>query len=369
MISNDIRQSPTLPGQFYHDAGRFEQGKESVFARSWQLITGAEEMARLPGEVLPFKFMDGLIEEPLLLLYDEQGQPRCLSNVCTHRGKILVEHPGRLDRSQLICGYHGRRFGLDGSFKSMPEMESALDFPCASDHLTQLPLHNWRQFQFTSLQPAFPFDAWIAEMEQKIGFLPIETFRFAPERSRDYLVKAHWALYCDNYLEGFHIPFVHKGLATSLDWSGYRTECYRWSNCQVGISRGGEHCFQLPTHHEDAGQEIAAYYFWLFPNIMFNFYPWGLSLNIIRPLHKDLTRVSFRTYVWDEAKLGQGAGGDVDLVEREDEAVVEQVHIGTRSRFYQSGRFSPSRETGVHHFHLLLQEMFAETKTGSPTIR
>jgi choline monooxygenase len=249
----------------------------------------------------------------------------------------------------------------------MPEMETALHFPCAEDHLHQLPLKSWRQFQFTSLLPAFPFEDWMAEMEQKVGFLPIETYRFAPERSRDYLVKAHWALYCDNYLEGFHIPFVHKGLASTLDWSNYRTECFRWSNCQVGISRGGEHCFQLPPNHEDAGQEIAAYYFWLFPNIMFNFYPWGLSLNIVRPLTKDLTRVSFRSYIWDEEKLGQGAGGDVDLVEREDEAVVEQVHLGTRSRFYKSGRFSPSRETGVHHFHWLLQELLSQKQTGSPT--
>jgi choline monooxygenase len=357
----DIHQNPqaskTLPGEFYHRPDLFETSKEQIFARSWQMIIGGEDL-KLPKEVLPFRFMEGFIEEPLLLLADEADQLRCMSNVCTHRGKILVEHPGRLERGSIVCGYHGRRFDLNGAFVSMPEMETALNFPCADDHLTQLQVHRWRQLVFTSLNPAFGFDDWIKDVERKVGFLPMEQFRYAPERSRDYLVKAHWALYCDNYLEGFHIPFIHKNLAATLDWSSYRTEIYPYSNCQIGVSKGGEHVFDLPKDHEDAGQAIAAYYFWLFPNIMLNFYPWGLSVNIVRPITPDLTKVSFRSYIWDESKLNAGAGADIDLVEREDEAVVEQVHIGTRSRFYKHGRFSPTREAGVHHFHQLVQRAF-----------
>lgn len=355
-IDPDIRRAATLPGAFYHSGEAFEACRDRVFARSWQMVAGAEEMARLPFEALPFQFMDHFLEEPLLLLRDAQNEPHCLSNVCTHRGNILVQHPGRLERG-IVCGYHGRRFHHDGRFAAMPETEGMENFPCADDNLTQLPLHSWRQFMFTSLDPAFPFEEWTAGLDRKVGFLPVEQFRFEPARSRDYLVKANWALYCDNYLEGFHIPFVHKSLAATLDWNAYRTELHARGNCQVGIGRGGDEVFDLPADHEDAGQAIAAYYFWLFPNIMFNFYPWGLSLNIVRPLDKNLTRVSFRAYIWKTNKLGAGAGADVDLVEREDEAVVELVQRGTRSRFYTHGRFAPKQEQGVHQFHRLLAEL------------
>lgn len=359
-INEDPRSATTLPGTFYHHPDVFEQARERIFARSWQMVIGAEDAVKLPKDALPYRFMDHFLDEPLLLLNDENGHLQCFSNVCTHRGKILVEHPGRLERGSIVCGYHGRRFGLDGQFVSMPEMQQALNFPCADDHLPKIPLRRWRQFVFNALDPAFDFDAWVGDMERKVGFLPVEQFRFAPERSRDYLVKAHWALYCDNYLEGFHIPFVHKDLAATLDWSAYRTETYAYSNCQVGISKGGEHVFDLPAGHEDAGQAVAAYYFWLYPNIMFNFYPWGLSLNIVRPLTVNLTKVSFRAYVWDAYKLDAGAGADIDLVEREDEAVVEQVHLGTQSRYYRHGRFSPERETGVHHFHRLVSTLWGD---------
>lgn len=357
-IDPDIRRAQTMPGTFYNDPSALEACREQIFARSWQLIPEAEERVKLPFDALPFTFMEGFIEEPLLLLRDAQNQLNCLSNICTHRGKILVENPGKLEKG-IICGYHGRRFGLAGDFVAMPETKGMENFPCADDNLTRLPAEQWRQFAFTSLNPAFPFQEWIGDMERKIGFLPIEQFRFSAARSRDYLVKANWALYCDNYLEGFHIPFVHKGLAGALDYGAYRTELFKWGNLQVGVSRGGEEIFKLPQGHEDYGQEIAAYYFWLFPNIMFNFYPWGLSLNIVKPLKTDLMKVSFRAYIWDENKLGQGAGGDIDLVEREDEAVVEQVQIGTRSRFYKHGRFSPRMEQGVHQFHRLLSSMLS----------
>jgi choline monooxygenase len=358
-IDSNIHRANTLPGVFYNDPAVLKTCREQIFARSWQIITDAEHTVRVPHDALPFHYMEHFLEEPLLLLRDAQHELRCLSNVCTHRGKILVEHPGKLERG-IVCGYHGRRFGLDGQFVAMPEAQGMENFPCIDDNLTVLPVRQWHQFVFTSLDPSIPFEAWVADMERKVGFLPMEQFRFAPERSRDYLVKANWALYCDNYLEGFHIPFVHKGLAATLDWNAYRTECYAWSNCQVGIARGGEHTFDLPQGHEDYGQSIAGYYFWLFPNIMFNFYPWGLSLNIVRPMQLDLMKVSFRTYVWDASKLSAGAGADLDLVEREDEAVVEQVQLGTRSRFYRHGRFSPSREQGVHHFHRLVSQMLTK---------
>ncbi|MCA9243853.1 MAG: hypothetical protein KDA32_07875, partial [Phycisphaerales bacterium] len=104
------------------------------------------------------------------------------------------------------------------------------------------------------------------------------------------------------------------------------------------------------------GSAVAGYYFWLFPNLMLNFYPWGLSVNIVKPLRADRTRVSFLAYVVDESKLDSGAGAELDRVEREDEAIVEMVQRGVRSRLYDRGRYSPTREQGTHHFHRLLCE-------------
>ena len=166
-------------------------------------------------------------------------------------------------------------------------------------------------------------------------------------------MKANWALYCDNYLEGFHVPYVHGALADVLDYGSYRTELFPWSSLQVGVSKGGESVFDLPESSPDYGQSITAYYFWLFPNLMFNFMPWELSINVVKPLGPDRTKISFLSYVWDTSALERASYSN-DRVEREDEEVVESVHVGVGSRLYRRGRYSAKREIGVHHFHRLL---------------
>ena len=145
-------------------------------------------------------------------------------------------------------------------------------------------------------------------------------------------------------------------LNDALDYGAYTSEQYRWSNLQLAVASDGEDAFDVPQSSPDHGRRIAAYYYWNFPNTMFNFYPWGLSINIVRPLGPDRTKVSFLPFVWRPDKLGIGAGADLDRVEREDEAIVELVQRGVRSRFYDRGRFSVAREGNVHHFHRLLAE-------------
>ena len=66
--------------------------------------------------------------------------------------------------------------------------------------------------------------------------------------------------------------------------------------------------------------------------------------------------MEFKSYVWDESKLDIGAGADLEKVELEDEKIVQQVQKGVASRFYKNGRFSPTMEKGVHHFHTLISD-------------
>jgi len=172
----------------------------------------------------------------------------------------------------------------------------------------------------------------------------------------EFMVNANWALYCENYLEGFHIPFVHPTLNAVIEFKNYTTETFKYSNLQVGIAKEGVSAFELPTDSKYYGKQVAAFYFWVYPNMMFNFYPWGLSLNIIEPQTESTTKVRFLTFVYDASKLDQGAGNGLTSVEAEDEEVVENVQRGIRSRFYKHGRYAVNREQGTHHFHTLLAE-------------
>jgi choline monooxygenase len=350
-VGPEIERASTLPASFYSDVAVFERLRERVFAPAWHLAPPSAIPVETEG-AQPFVLMPGVLDEPLLFTRDAGGEIHLLSNACTHRGALVA--PQACRGRELRCPYHGRRFALDGRLRAAPGFEGAEDFPRPVDDLRNLPLHERGPLRFFSLRSAQPFAAWMEALDQRLGFLPLSQLRPDPTGERCFDVKANWALYVENYLEGFHVPFVHPTLARAIDLELYRVELLSQAVLQTAEARPGEPAFEPPAGHPDHGRRVAAYYLWLFPNLMLNFYPWGLSANVAEPRGPGTSAIRYHRYIWREDLLERGAGAGLDQVEHEDESVVESVQVGLRSRLWPGGRFSPAHEPGLHHFQRLL---------------
>ena len=350
VVDEDIRRARTLPARFYSDP-RIHEQLVGVFERSW-LFAGHAEDVRTPGSLCPRMLLPGFLDEPLLLTRDASDRTHLLSNVCTHRGMLVAEAPGRV--KNLRCRYHGRRFSLDGRCLGMPEFEEVDGFPGEADDLARLPLESWANLLFTSLDPEAPFEEVLGPVARRLEGFPMEEARPAPDLARDYTIHANWALYCDNYLESFHVPFVHPGLAQTLDYKELEIELFPFGSLQVGAAESRAEAFEWPESSRWYGRNIAALWFHIFPNLMLSFFPWGLSLTLVEPLAIDRTRIRYFGYVLDPSRPHAGEAARIDRVEREDEEIVEAVQVGTKSRLYRYGRYSPRQEPAVHHFHRLL---------------
>jgi choline monooxygenase len=359
-IDPDIARARTPDKRLYTDAGVWAALRERVFARAWHWLGRLDDVAA-PGACAPRDLLPGLLDEPLLLARDEAGTLRALANACTHRGMRLVDGPCTL--REIRCPYHARRFSLAGRVRAMPGFPGAAATPADSDHLPAAQLHSAFGHGFAALDPWLPFDAWTGAVQHRLDWLDIAAWTHDPTRDRDHSFDAHWALYVENYLEGLHIPFVHPGLNATLAVDGYRYALWPGGAWQIAQTRAGEPAFEPPPGHPEHGQRIAAFYAWLFPNLMLNVYPWGLSVNVVEPLGPARTRVRFRSFVADAALLGQGAGGALDAVEMEDEAVVLGVQRSLPSRLVRGGRYAPVHEIAVHHFHRLLVQALADGST------
>src|SRR5438552_18903187 len=168
-IDPDIRHARPRPARVYSDPDLFRAQGDSVFARTWQ-YAAHDDLVKVPGQVYPFTLLPGALDEPLVLTRDLSDQIRCLSNVCTHRGTVVVEGAGH--EQQLRCRYHGRRFTLDGRFHSMPEFEETKDFPSKADDLPQVELAKFERFLMVALAPAMAFDDVAAAMRARVAGLP-----------------------------------------------------------------------------------------------------------------------------------------------------------------------------------------------------
>ncbi len=350
MSKENIQESWTLPSSFYRSQLHFERLIRISFRNSWNFagcLTSDDEHNVVPVDILPDS-----VNEPLILTRDRNQKIRCLSNVCTHRGNLLVEEEGKTNL--LRCRYHGRCFGIDGKFRSMPGFEGVEDFPCEKDNLTSIPLRSVGPMQFIQLEGTAEFDRQFGEMMTQMNWFDFNNLELRPEASRNYSVNAHWALYVDNYLEGFHVPYVHPGLNVALDVEKYHVGLFENCVLQVGYADNEEEdILDLPVESQYHGERIYAFYWWIFPNMMFNFYPWGVSVNIVEPVNINNTKVRFLTFVKKGRKAPDVSG--IHQTELEDERIVEAVQRGMQSSFYHRGRYSPTHETAVHHFHNMIK--------------
>src|SRR5438132_9470726 len=170
-IDDDISCAETLPADVYVDLAWYERAKEKVLARSWQFI-GEAAQVKSPGHVRPFTLLEDCLDEPLLLTVDEKVQTHCLSNLCTHRGALVVEGEGHV--KGMRCRYHGRKFALDGSFSSMPEFDAVVGFPSEKDNLPRVALERWGPFLFCNLNPVFSFAEWMEPIHKPTHSRPVD---------------------------------------------------------------------------------------------------------------------------------------------------------------------------------------------------
>ena len=353
-INSDIKKSKTLPSKFYLEKEYLNFCKEVLFADSWQFVITVNQLKK--NNIYPFTFLENFIDEPLVLLA-EKSSILCFTNVCTHRAHLLATEP--CNNNILRCNYHGRQFSFDGNFKSMPGFKKTKNFPTEEDNLLSLPTITWNDFIFVSLTGKINITSVLEDIKNRLPNFPYDQLNYDKNVSKFWNLDAHWALYCENYLEGLHVPFVHKGLAKEININTYKTVLLDNAVLQIAEGETNNNVLQ----NQDNDKNIYALYYWIFPNCMLNFYSWGMSINIIEPVSLNKTRIRFLSFPLNNYEQPDQGSASLEQIEMEDQQVVLNVQKGIQSRFYTSGRYSPNYEKGVHHFHLLLNKYLGKTKT------
>jgi len=343
--SAPLEQAFALPPGFYLGADMLAQDQSLVFARSWQFVAHRDELAGRGDHVVT-----QIADTPVLVVRGEDDVLRAFPNVCRHRAGPLALANGRGARA-LHCRYHGWTYGLDGQLRHAPEMQGAADFKTGDIRLPPLAIVEWLGLVFVNLAARpVPFETVFADIAKRIA--PVDFGAMRHVHSQDYEVRCNWKVYVDNFVEGYHLPYVHAALTQALDYRAYNTEVSDWYSLQ-----------HSPVANADAvyGQGRAYYYF-IYPSTMLNIMPGRLQANRVLPLAPDRCRVEFHYYYLPDPAAQSRIAGDLeftDRVQREDGAICESVQRGLTSGFYEAGRLSPKREAGVWQFHRLLRAAYA----------
>ena len=350
-----LADASTIPAPWYVDARIAELENKTVFSRTWQMV-GRVEQVEKPGQ-----FVTAVVAgEPIVVVRGNDGVLRAFFNVCRHHAAAVVTEP--CGQAQLLhCPYHGWNYGLDGSLKGMPEFDGVKNFERQQNGLLPVRAETWEKFVFINLDPnAESLEGFLGGLVRRVAPLGVSKLHYFD--SRTYDIHCNWKVFIDNYLDGgYHVPHLHKGLSSVLDYKEYT------------IENEDRYCLQsspMVASTEDAATGATrkgdrAWYFWQYPNLMINCYEGYMDTNLVLPVDVDHCRVIFDFYFaevseahreYNQESVAVGA-----RVQDEDLGICEAVQRGLKSRAYGAGRLSVRREAGEHLFHRLLA---ADLKAG-----
>jgi choline monooxygenase len=347
----------TIPALWYTDARIAQLELQNVFSRTWQAVGRAAQVEK-PGQYVTASAAG----EPVVAVRGGDGKLRAFYNVCRHHAMTVMNEPCG-HAQHMRCPYHGWTYNLEGELRGMTEFAGVCDFDRAQNGLVPIRVETWENFVFVNLDPPAAslqeFLGALVGLAKPLGFGGLQ---FVERRS--YTLNCNWKVYVDNFLDGgYHVPHMHKGLNSVLDYTNYTIEnvdrcCVQSS--PVAVDKGSE-ASAAATRKGDR-----AYYFWQYPNFMLNWYEGYLDTNLVLPIGVDRCEVIFDFYFGDTSQSQMSyirdSIGVSERVQQEDIIICDGVQRGLSSRAYQAGRLSVRREAGEHLFHRLLAADLQDTR-------
>ena len=349
-LNPNLDQAHFINKQFYLDSNIFESSKKKIFAKNPLYLTHHSTFD-LSSKFHPVSILPNFLDENFILYFENKSLSRILSNVCTHRAHLILDKP--CHHNYLQCPYYGRKFNSEGYIENATGFELHKEYHQINEKLPVFDFFNWNGFHFLISYKIVIRDI-LGEFSDELNWYPFEELVPEPNFIKEFELDAHWALYVENYLEGFHIPFIHKGLAKEIRINDYKVELLPRAIIQTAIGNADVNTFYNFQNVPNEYNNLAAIYLWIYPNIMINFYPWGVSLNLIIPQTKEKTIIHYESYIFNSLDKKTGAGGDLGIVEMEDQHAILKVQQGLKSNSYSPGKISPVHELGVHHFQQLI---------------
>lgn len=213
---------------------------DKLWAKVWQQVGRVEEIPDV-GNFLTYDILD----DSIIVMRTAPDKIRAYYNVCSHRGRRLVDTPpgardARGRRKQFVCGFHGWRYDLDGKCTFVSERD---DWPCGlTDENTDLKKVNvdtWGGWIWINMDPECEsLRQYLEPAATLLDPFQLENFRY---RWRRWLVfDCNWKVALEAFMETYHVPFTHPEFNRFTTFGGWSRAQGRHSNIGYEAPKGME---------------------------------------------------------------------------------------------------------------------------------
>ena len=318
----------SLSASYYCDTSIYEQERKAIFSCNWLLIGHQQEIPQIGDQMART-----IANIPLLIAHTPQGI-RGYVNICVHRAGPLVWDGTKIHSNSIRCRYHGWRYNWEGTLTNAPDFGS----DCPKGQLKHIHVSCKEGFIFVALEkPQQTLEQTFPTFWQNVTSLSLSKFQYST--AENHVVSCNWKTYVENYLEGYHVPFIHPSLQKEIEMRSYRVQVHNRSI----------------THHVTTKENAVYDGFWgyAWPNVALNVYDGGFSIERITPISAIKTKIEY-LYFFAPSLTPQVVEENLAMsrtVTQEDLQICTSVQQNLLSGQYQPGYLSPKHENGVLAFH------------------
>lgn len=381
-----VESALTIIPEAFTDEDFYRIEQQRVFGNSW-IPVALTAHVRNPGDV---KIVE-VAGQSIIITRNQAGELRSFYNVCRHRGAMILEKQcTKLQSNRIRCPYHSWGYDLNGECIGTPlfdgsdipdEMQPAFDmqgvdkfrreeYPLFSVHVS-----TWAYFIFVNLaeDPA-PLAEQLGDLPNRLAPYRLDEWTIC--REKEFIFNANYKLVGENFMEYYHLPWVHPELIKVSRMEDH----YRWQG--RGMYTG---MMTWPISTGDSGgwlglppmsglQEqylTSARFIWLFPNAAMSVMPNHSFVMITRPNGPAYTVEETYILCHPESLENDGAEAELDqltdfwtLVNNQDIDIVEKVQAGLTMRPYRGGRMCYRFEEPLHRYqNMIIDKMCGITRT------
>ena len=198
-------EARALPFAAYRDGALFELEMERLFGDDWVAVCAEAALAE-PGDWLA----TDIGGEPVALVRGADGRLRALSNVCRHRGTLMLE-PGadRLENDRIVCPYHAWSYSDEGAFRGAPYARG-VDIDPEEHCLPTFRVETWMGVVFVCLsEETPPLAERLAGIAPHLAGYDMAAFTTAGTLAAPEVWESNWKLIMENGIESYHLFKVH----------------------------------------------------------------------------------------------------------------------------------------------------------------
>ena len=204
MASSVTLFDPTraLPNAAFREQAWLDAELDQIWHGDWVFAT-TEDALPDPGDQYPIT----IGRQPVLLIRNQEGELGAVSNLCAHRGTLLVDEPANGKRIQ--CPYHAWTYADTGRLLSVPFSPKG-EVDKAAHCLPAYRVETWHGLIFVSLNPAVePLTSRFAALDAVIAGSGLSDLHHWSQQQETETWSCNWKLAVLNAMESYHLFQVH----------------------------------------------------------------------------------------------------------------------------------------------------------------